>query len=251
MKVDWLKDDYGMSFADMTPPGGQFVQAVPLSLGVVSGGASVCTDLDDGTKYVHVGGFLFPPSPIPDPRPSVETYWPYEWAGWPVIAAIPGDLFNAQTSASDPDYEYGGKYIESGMIAKLDPDASGPWLQNYNTSFNPPQYSDRPYTLLGNSGPGGIGSSETLMADGTLKRGWNFRAVSQRCWVLIVVDPSGHGVYDAPLTPGLDGKPVVLNPQRGQTLQFGLYWRLGAGSGIPGIGTGGVFTGKPSSVHIG
>lgn len=247
MKVDWTNADFVMRFSDMSPPGGQFVQAVPLSLGRVAANASIHIDKDDGTRYVHVGGFLNPPSPLPDPRPSVETYWPYEWAGWPVIAAIPGDIFNAQTSASDPDYEYGGKYIESGMLAKLDPDASGPWLQSYNSRTG--LFEDQLYTPLGNSGAGGIGE-EGRTADGTLKSGWIFRAVSQRCWVLIVVDPSGHRVYDT-IVAAIDGKPIILNPQRGQSLRFGLYWRLGAGSNIPGLATGGVFSGKPSSVQIG
>jgi hypothetical protein len=256
MKVDWIHSDFSMDFSEMPFPGGQFVQAVPRSLGTVVGVASIHIDKDDGTKYVQVGGALQAPSPsvyIPE-----GTYWDYKWSGWPILAAIPGDIFNAPTSAADPDYEFGGKYIESGMVAKLDPDGTGPWLQNYNPLFNPPIFQDYAQRSLGNSGPGGAGP-EGLAADGTRKTGWNFRAVSQRCWVLIIVDPSGHRVYNTPINPGSileppswDGLPIVLQPQ-GAFLEyrFSLIWRLGPGSNIPGLLTGGASPTTPSAIHIG
>jgi hypothetical protein len=69
--------------------------------------------------------------------------------------------------------------------------------------------------------------------------------------VLIIADPSGHRVYDLPAIPDTDGKPIVLQPQGLITYHFKMFWRLGPGSNIPGLATGGASPTTPSEIHIG
>jgi hypothetical protein len=272
MKVDWGHSEYFMSnFRTDLPtfpaPGGQYTVTVPQTLATVRVSAQIHTDQEDGTLYVQIDGSMrVPPTVITDPDYYFPNYWPYEYTGWPVLAILPGDIFNADVTDADPDYEGGGKYIESAMVAKNDPD--GDWgadtLWNYN------KFGGAPYQMtqwpLGNVGRGGGGFAGVESLDDIFRPpsdkilgGWTYRAISQQCWVLIVIDPSGHKYgYDVnPPSPDPwrgAGKPMVISASAGgDAFTFNMMWKLREGLGIPEglfIPGGGASGQSPSTVDI-
>jgi hypothetical protein len=274
MKVDWFSPDYQLSSFDdpsFPPPGGQYLVTVPLSLASLRLSAAIHIDQEDGTQYVHCEGqMLIPPFEPTDPDSYYPNYWPYQYTGWPVLAIIPGDIFNADVTDADPVYEGGGKYIESAMVAKFDngEDWGAGTLWSYDKLGGAPfQMTDHPLGNVGRGGAGygGVDSLDNIYAppSGTVKDTWTYRAVSQQCWVLIVIDPASHRyIYDTnpydPARPPFTGtgEPVVITNTTGLTrFKWSMMWKLGKGSGIPANdliipGGGGSGQSSPSTVDI-
>jgi hypothetical protein len=152
----------------------------------------------------------------PDPTfEGVQIPWP--WLGWPLFAAIPGDFYNAQTAAGDPDYEYGGKYVRTGMEAKYD----------ITTNAMVPGFS----------APGGWGGV------GLGSQPWDIDVITQRCWVILLVAPFMLRPSDGPYPGGSEvppwwhTEPWTEPLGYGMNISFRVQWRLGPGSDQVGLGT--------------
>jgi hypothetical protein len=312
MKVDWLHPTLYEDFASManshvvvsTNPstgqsigydawrGGQHLPTVPPSLGSVTGAAAICVDVETGEEYVRVSGQMVTKPRAPDlPETFVDRdYWSYGWTGWPIIAAIPNDRFGAQDLGAE--HEFGGRVITP--VGGYDPDGEIDALNGVGEelplipvySLGSPGYP--PYTIdelggwrEGSSVVGGVGGSGWFPERGpeppigqltAAHGGWMVKAISQRCWVLLVASPAAHPKYD-PEAPGYyrdhnyggppeqpaewDGLPMVISPQSAPPLLapfmwFLLMWRRGGGSGQSGtFDPGGGGGGTPSTVIVG
>lgn len=275
MSVDWIHADAGtaIDFADMPEPGGQYTRTVPANLASVVGTVSIHTDNETDDKYVQVGGSVSAHGDFtgeiavyyPDyPDWNTGEYWPYRFTGWPILAAIPGDFYNAEISPADPVHQYGGQVIQSAMAWKYDPDWTGPtFVENYNPNYDPPITEALPHLQPGSGGPGGTGDAGGYIVDDEggyavdQSVAWNYVAVSQRCWVLILADPSGHRVYHDPnvdidpeYVSSYDGRPVVFNPVGLTFFFFSMAWKLGYGSGQPGVRTAGTQGSIPTTINV-
>jgi hypothetical protein len=295
MKVDWqhptfYRDFSSMEFLVFSDPGtgigtirgwggGQYFATLPLTVGrVINGFASIHADWDTGEEYVKVSGNLLTPDRYtpPPPYPGDLNYWSYGHTGWPIIAALPGNRFNGIVDESSPRHEFGGREIP--LVGGLDPDSDLPFLLHYGYEGAPGvtypggieyrlRYNWREGPVRGGVSPASWfeeqGPEPPIPQGAIGNASWNFKAISQRCWVLILIDPSGHGfLREQASSPGdidpngIDGVPLVVHPgyneRFGATWEFVMIWRKGPGSGDPGEygATQGGTVGIPSTITL-